>query len=161
MNCMQCGGKTTTARENFAYSSSGLPNITLVGVEVSRCRQCGEFEVSIPRIEDLHRAIALAVVRKPAPVTPAEVRYLRKWLGWSGMDFAAHIGVAPETVSRWENGGLAMRAAADRALRLMVVTRAPLQDYSLELLKAIDPAGATTIRIGMRVDETGWHAEAA
>jgi len=161
MTCDQCGGATTTERENFLYTASGLPNVTLVGVEVVRCPQCGGFEVAIPRIEELHRVIAQAVVRKPAPLTAAEVRFLRKWLGWSGVDFAAHMGVTPETVSRWETDAQPPGSAAERALRLMVVTRAPVQDYSLELLKAIDVNATGPFRVQMQADETGWHPVAA
>jgi len=161
MSCEQCGGPTTTARENFHYTASGLPNVTLLGVEVTRCPTCGAFEVDIPRIEELHRTIAGAVVTKRAPLTAAEIRFLRKWLGWSGVDFAAHMGVAPETVSRWEKGSLGMGAAADRLLRMMVVNKAPVEDYSLEMLKAIDESAPATFRLGVQADEHGWHAVAA
>jgi YgiT-type zinc finger domain-containing protein len=71
MSCEQCGGPTTTARENFHYTASGLSNVTLLGVEVTRCPKCGAFEVDIPRIEELHRTIAAAVVTKRAPLTLA------------------------------------------------------------------------------------------
>jgi len=161
MNCEQCGGPTTTARENFHYSASGLPNVTLIGVQVTRCPKCGAFEVDIPRIEELHRTIAGEVVTKRAPLTPAEIRFLRKWLGWAGVDFAAHMGVTPETVSRWETGSLGVGASADRLLRMMVVNRAPVQDYSLEMLKAIDESASTPFRLGVEADEKGWHAVAA
>lgn len=161
MSCEQCGGATATARENFHYTASGLPNVTLIGVQVSRCPKCGAFEVEIPRIEELHRTIASAVVAKRAPLAAAEIRFLRKWLGWSGVDFAAHMGVTPETVSRWEKGSLSMGAAADRLLRLMIVNKAPVQDYALELLKSIDDSAATTFRLGVEADERGWHAVAA
>jgi len=161
MTCEQCGGPTTTARENFHYTASGLPNVTLLGVEVTRCSKCGAFEVDIPRIEDLHRTIADAVVRKRAPLTPAETRFLRKWLGWSGVDFAAHMGVKPETVSRWEAGSLNMGAAADRLLRLMIVNHAPVQDYSLDLLRSIDDSASAPFRLGVEADKKGWHVVAA
>ncbi|MBZ5637306.1 MAG: helix-turn-helix domain-containing protein [Acidobacteriia bacterium] len=161
MTCEECGGPTTTVRENFHYTASGLPNVTLVGVLVARCPKCGAFEVEIPRIEELHRTIAGAVVTKPAPLTPAEIRFLRKWLGWSGVDFAAHMGVTPETVSRWENSNLGIGAAADRLLRLMIVNQVPVQDYSLEMLKAIDEESAVLFRLGVEADEKGWHAVAA
>ena len=70
-------------------------------------------------------------------------------------------GVAPETVSRWEKGSLSMGAAADRLLRLMVVNKAPVEDYSLEMLKAIDESAPATFRLGVQADESGWHAVAA
>jgi transcriptional regulator with XRE-family HTH domain len=103
----------------------------------------------------------MTVVRKRSPLVPAEIRFLRKWLGWSGVDFAAHIGVTPETVSRWEAGSLAMGAAADRLLRLMIANKAPVQDYSLDILRSIDGNSSATVLIGLEADEHGWHAVAA
>ena len=161
MNCLQCGTEMKTARENYKYEASGLPGITLVGVEVGRCPNCGEYEVLIPSIEDLHRAIAHAVAFKRARLTAAETRFLRKWLGWSGVDFAAHMGVAPETVSRWEGGVAMMAGTADRLLRLMVLSKEPVRDYSLDLLKEVAQDDPAPIRLGMRSDVNGWHAEAA
>ena len=109
-----------TKRENYRYEAVGLSGITLQGVEVSRCGKCGEYEVAIPRIEDLHRAIAEAVISKKDRLTAAEIRFLRKHLGWTGAEFAAHFGAARETVSRWENGTSPMGSTAERLLRMVV-----------------------------------------
>jgi hypothetical protein len=54
-----------------------------------------------------------------------------------------------------------MGAAADRLLRLMVVTQAPVRDYSLDMLKAIDEKVTTPFRLGVEADDKGWHAVAA
>jgi len=94
-------------------------------VEVDRCPKCGAVEIVIPRIEELHRALALAILRKRGRLAAPEVRFLRKYLGWSGADFAKHMGVDAATVSRWENEEQPMGPVADRLLRLMVVTREP------------------------------------
>ncbi len=94
----------------------------------------------IPKIEQLHRAIALAVVSKRPRLTAHEVRFLRKYLGWSGADFAKHMGVTPESVSRWENEREQMSPVADRLLRLMVVTRAPVSEYPLDSLAELEVA---------------------
>src|SRR4051812_40754478 len=123
MKCISCGGAMTVSRENYAYKASGLP-VTLAGIEVRRCKSCGEHDVVIPRIELLHKAIAHAVVGKRSRLTPGEVRFLRTYLGWSGASFALHMGVTAETVSRWENGRDQPSPLADRLLRLMVLTRA-------------------------------------
>jgi hypothetical protein len=72
-----------TKRENYRYEAVGLPGITLQGVEVSRCGKCGEYEIAIPRIEGLHRVIAEAVISKKDRLTAAEIRFLRKHLGWT------------------------------------------------------------------------------
>jgi hypothetical protein len=54
-----------------------------------------------------------------------------------------------------------MGAAADRLLRMMVVNKAPVEDYSLDMLKAIDESAPATFRLGVQADEHGWHAVAA
>jgi putative zinc finger/helix-turn-helix YgiT family protein len=162
MLCMACGAEMKTGRENFRYDACGLPGVTLIGVEVSRCPECGEYEVAIPHIEDLHKAIAQALIRKMSRLTPAEIRYLRKYLGWSGADFAKHMGTTPATVSRWETGTDPIGPVADRLLRLMVVTKDPVSNYSLELLTTITKQPTTQpVRLGLEMDEEGWHAKAA
>ena len=55
--------------------------------------------VVIPHIADLHRVLAHAVVRKSSRLTPAEIRFLRRTLGWSGQDFADRRRAA-----RWPGG---------------------------------------------------------
>ncbi len=159
MKCFECGSRMKTARENFRYGSSGLP-VTLVGVDVSRCAACGEFEVAIPRIEELHRAIAMEVIRKRARLTAKEVRYLRKYLGWLSTEFARHMGVSVGAVSRWENGRDKMGAVADRLLRLMVAHGPPDSDYSLDELTEIVEKDAAPLKLGMRVDREGWQKAA-
>lgn len=160
MKCDACGKPVTSARENYSYSASGLPYVTLVGVEIRRCEACGEHEVVIPKIEQLHRAIALAVVAKRPRLTAAEVRFLRKYLGWSGVDFAKHMGVTAESVSRWENEREQMNPVADRLLRLMVMTRAPVSEYDLDSLAALTDEPAP-IRLRVEAAKGGWKAEAA
>ena len=112
--CLQCGHAMTTRRENVRYDASGLPGVTLVGVEVSRCAHCGEYELAIPHIADLHRVMAHAVVRKSSRLTPIEIRFLGRTQGWSSQDFADYMGTTAETVSRRENGRTPMGGQADR-----------------------------------------------
>ena len=147
-----------TKRENYRYDASGLKGLVLVNVEVSRCQKCGETTVAIPRIEDLHRAIAGTLVRKPGLLDADEIRFLRKYLGWSGVDFASHMGAAPETVSRWESGKITMGPIADRLLRLMVVTTVPVRDYSVDQLRGIGKGTAKQAAMRLKASRTGWAA---
>lgn len=158
MTC-DCGSKMTSAREIVKYDASGLP-VTLVNVEVRRCPKCGDFEVVIPKIEHLHALLAAAVISKASPLAPVEVRFLRKYLGWSGVDFAQHMGTTAETVSRWENGKLQMAATADRLLRTMVAVKAPVANYSLDVLRSIKPRkDAKPLRVGVTLSPSGWKTE--
>ena len=65
MKCLNCGHTMATRRENVKYDASGLHGVTLVGVEVNRCANCGDYQVAIPHIAELHRVMANSVVRKP------------------------------------------------------------------------------------------------
>ena len=135
MQCPSCGGEMTTTRETYHYTDSGLSNIDLHDTEIRRCPSCGEEEVIIPAAESLHRSIAQQLAAKRGKLAPEEIRFLRKQLGFSGVDLAAHMGVAPETVSRWENGGQEIGPVADRLLRLLAITAGTSRG-----LRARDPA---------------------
>ena len=85
-----------------------------------------------------------------------EVRFLRKSLGWSGADFARHMGVAEETVSRWENDATPIGPQADRLLRLMVAHGRLTMQYSTERLARIDPRRALATRLELGVTGDQW-----
>ena len=159
MKCPNCRAEMKSGRENYKDDMCGLPGITLLGVEVRRCPACGEDEVVIPDIEGLHRAIAHAVIRKKERLTLAEIVFLRKWLGLSGVEFARAMDVSPVTVSRWENGRQPMSSMADRMLRLLVVAREPVAGY-LELLPETAKRPAKPQRLGLRAARGVWSVAA-
>lgn len=162
MRCVACGAEMTTQRENYRYTESGLSHIVLRDVEVSRCPQCGEMEVTIPQIEALHQVIAQALIQKSSRLVPEEVRYLRTYLGWSGTDLAAHIGTTPETISRWEHGVTPIGKTADRLLRLLVAQQLPGNEDVRETLRAIAVKKPSQgMRLGLTRDQDGWHAAPA
>ena len=63
-------------------------------------------------------AIARAVVKKPAPLSGPEIRYLRKRLGKKSVDFGRIIGVGEDQVSRWENDRNPPEESADKLIRV-------------------------------------------
>jgi DNA-binding transcriptional regulator YiaG len=52
-------------------------------------------------------------------VTPHDIRRTRRRLALSQAKFAALVGVAPNTVARWERGELGMRPTTARLIRLL------------------------------------------
>jgi putative zinc finger/helix-turn-helix YgiT family protein len=160
MKCMECGGSVTTKREDVKYDFSGLPGVTLKNIEVSRCAECDEYEMAIPRIEELHGLIAGVLIAKRSRLTPEEIRFLRKLLGWSGADFAKAMGTTPETVSRWENGATAMGVQADRLLRLTVAHLKPIDDYGEDQLRNTALTKARPVKLGLRATAKGWREAA-
>ena len=160
MKCFGCGHEMTTRKENVKYDACGLPGVTLVDVDVSRCGHCGQYEVAIPRIEELHRTMAIAVARKSARLTPPEIRFLRTTLGWSGKELADHMGAAPETVSRWEHGKTPIGPQADRLLRLMVLHGTSPESFDLSHLKNVATRAPADLRTRLIGGTVGWTAEA-
>ena len=158
MKCGSCGTAMKSGRENYRYAECGLESVTLVDVEVRRCPECGEYEVEIPRMEELHRFIARTLATKSQRLTPQEVRFLRKFLGFSGADFASALDVTPETVSRWETGKKQMSSVAERALRLMVFVSRPVEEYPLERLAGVARGEAVPVRMKLRESRARWKS---
>jgi putative zinc finger/helix-turn-helix YgiT family protein len=137
IKCVNCGGAMKTARGTHRYTESGLSDVTLDNVDIRTCPECGEREVVIPKIENLHRMIARCLIREPGILKPDVIKFLRKWLGFSSQDFALMMGVRPETVSRWENKESAypLTPTTDRLLRLLVANEEPVERYPVDLFK--------------------------
>jgi putative zinc finger/helix-turn-helix YgiT family protein len=161
MKCLECRTPMKTRKESYPYDECGLKHITLVGVAVTRCPRCGEYEISIPHVEELHRLLAKVLIEKSTRFTGDEVRFLRKSLGWSGTDFGRHMGVAGETVSRWENDAAPIGPQADRLLRFLVAQGRLTIRYPTERLAKIDPKKATATRLTLITQRERWRIQAA
>jgi putative zinc finger/helix-turn-helix YgiT family protein len=146
-------------REDYRYDESGLSNVVLEGITVRRCPGCDAAEPTIPNIEGLHRAIAQALITQPRRLSGEEIRFLRTYLGWTGVDFARHMGVVPTSVSRWENDKEPIGPQAERALRLMVATRDPERSYPLDRLAELSDQ-TDTAEMRMRARGAGWRLAA-
>jgi hypothetical protein len=134
-------------KENYRYDESGLRHVTLVGVEVARCPRCDNFEISIPNIEELHRLIAKILIDKSTRFTGEEVR--------------KHMGVAEETVSRWENDAAPIGPQADRLLRFLVAQGKLTTSYPTERLKEINLSKASATRLKLATKRDHWTVQAA
>jgi len=165
MKCRTCGGEATTRRGNCDYSAASGLSLLLIGVTLVDCASCGEGGVRIPRLGQLHRLIAQALIRKRGRLDPSEVRFLRKWLGLSGRDFARRMGVTPETVSRWESLNSESRrhlgGPAERALRLLVAREEPRADFPAELLDSVGETDAPALALTVVASGKGWRKPTA
>jgi putative zinc finger/helix-turn-helix YgiT family protein len=145
--------------DRYHYVECGLSNIYLAGVTAAVCK-CGEEEVLIPQVEQLHRLIAGDVASREPRLLPEEIRFLRVYLGMSGKTFAAVMSVSPEAVSRWENGRTKMGLISEKLLRLLVISKAgPFDDYGQFELLATKTQKRTKERIFNAVDHT-WRVAA-
>ncbi|MBI4508810.1 MAG: type II toxin-antitoxin system MqsA family antitoxin [Deltaproteobacteria bacterium] len=161
MKCSECGATMKVTHRDHRYTECGLPNVILAGLEFRTCQKCGEEERVMPRLTALHRMIAEAVAEKPARLTGAEVRFLRKHLGWSGEDFANVMGVRQETVSRWETEKERMGVVSERLLRLMALRLRPVEEYPNERLAEVGKEDPRPVSLRLRPNSSGWRMEEA
>ena len=75
-----------------------------------------------PSIEGLHDALAHAIVKKNGQLAPQEIVFRRKSLGWSGVDFAKHMGCDKAQISKWEHGTVKMSKPYELLLREIVAS---------------------------------------
>lgn len=116
--CCACKRTMVGRRQNYQYTESGLSSVVLTNVLVFNC-SCGEIVAELPALEALHSLIAFDLFRKGTLLSGEEVRFMRKWVGYSATHFAGVMGVAKETVSRWENQKTTISKECDRLLRLV------------------------------------------
>jgi putative zinc finger/helix-turn-helix YgiT family protein len=161
MKCAECGGTLKVTGRTYRYVESGLSDVVLHGVQVRTCQKCAEAEVAIPNIADLHRCIAAILVTRKSALAAVELRFLRQFLGHSSKDFAKTLGVAPETLSRWENASRDIPSVVDRVVRLLVVNTPPRTDYSADMLANIRPKPPKHTRMALRLRGDGWEADRA
>jgi DNA-binding transcriptional regulator YiaG len=80
---------------------------------------------------ELVDAVTRKLVLKSERLTSKEIVYLRKQLQLTQTELADHLGgVGQVTVSRWETGDQAMRAPAERLLRVLAYAHVQGKRYS-------------------------------
>lgn len=136
MTCPDCkSSEMVESLENIRYEECGLPYVTLRNIMIERCPECGNELVTIPKVAELHRVLALTLIRKPGRLDPLEITFLRKSLGWSKADFARKVHVQQSQVSRWESTAshTPMGEANDLLLRTLVAMNQDIRDYMEEM----------------------------
>jgi putative transcriptional regulator len=163
MTCSMCDHAKPLAREVITkkYKECGLDNVTLVGVERFACPKCGEEYFGYGNMERLHATIAHLLLRKKDLLMGAEVRFLRKHLGYSGALFAKLIGYDDATLSRLETGAQSITRTFDHLVRFSVASKMPNRDYDLHDL-ILKGTGIETTRIKLKATHEGdWELKAA
>jgi DNA-binding transcriptional regulator YiaG len=161
MNCPQCARPMGSTSDDHLYAECGLVTVMLGDVVVHDCSVCGEKLVALPHVEGLHRAIAMGVVQKRARLTPREVRFLRKYLGWSAPEFARYFGESAETVAAWEDVAAPrpMGEVAERLLRLMVSTTSAGDRLRLADLLELGVEEREPTWLRMELGDAGWRRQ--
>lgn len=120
MKCDLCKGNIVTqSNQRHNYTESGLDNVYLDNIELLVCRKCGDQSPVIPRILDLHAAIARSIALQATPLRGEDLRFLRKQLGMRARDWSRLLRVDTSTFSRWENNEQQMGAQSDALVRFL------------------------------------------
>ena len=118
--CANCGTRAAVVRANYPFKESGL-QVILNGIEIIKCRKCGNEDPIIPRFEQLIRILALAVIYKPYKLRGEEVRFLRHYLRMNGEEFSRLLHIDKTTLSKWENNEDRVGDQSDRLIRTIAL----------------------------------------
>jgi transcriptional regulator with XRE-family HTH domain len=124
---MQGGVKTAVVP---AYDAVGLraPFKVILenAVKVETCTRCGAvLGTYIPDMEGLFYTVVFARALEPRKLTGAEVRFMRKAMGWKATELVKHLGISAEHLSRCENGTKVMALSTEKLFRLYALLRTP------------------------------------
>jgi len=120
--CSNCGVEAKVKTGIYPFHESGLSGVILMGVELIECDACQNVDPIIPDVNDLMRALAWHLTTQKYRLSGEDVRFLRKYLKMSGVEFARILGVDKSTLSKWENDEDPIGTANERLIRSLVLT---------------------------------------
>lgn len=158
MQCQMCGAKSGVKNERIThrFKESGLDNIILTGVEVTHCESCGETLYDFGNLNALHAVIASVLLQKKNNLSGKEMRFLRKFIGFSAANFAHLLKYSPETISRLENSD-EVSDHIDRLIRFVVFSKLPERNYDLHDM-ILSGQGISMEQVRFRRKKDEWLA---
>ena len=99
-----------------------------------RCEKCGATYTAARDLAVLEMAAASEIIES-GEVSPESFRFLRKVLGMRAQDLAPLLQIAPENLSKWENGHARVPPTAWVLLAEMVVAKRDGRGMTEKLLK--------------------------
>jgi DNA-binding transcriptional regulator YiaG len=147
-------GVSENRNEPVAYKISGLSNISLRGLTITRSQICNKEEIIIPARSELHKTIARAILNKPASLSGLEFKFLRKTAGLTIDIIARKLGVVSQTIVLWEASS-ALRLTNDFTARMVFGAALFGESYGVEmpkLFESISQSGARISEIKIRWD---------
>jgi putative zinc finger/helix-turn-helix YgiT family protein len=116
--CVKCRAKevfplatdyTITCKHDGRAYTVRVPDL-----EIATCRKCGERLFTVGNDDRIVAALRVQV----GLLTPQEILKGRHELDMTQQELAEQLGIAKETISRWETGGMIQSRAMDNLLRL-------------------------------------------
>lgn len=124
MKCHKCGGEMEAKTLTKDHVHAGVEfRVVMPGFE---CPADGSWELSPETAKEFERKILLHIATH-GPVTPSTMKLLHSATTLKGHELAALLGIAPETLSRWENGKEPINPTHWSLLAAMVRDKATLR----------------------------------
>lgn len=156
--------KAETKQKSHRYLECGLNNVWISGGFDEIPGPNGERTISIRDLEGLHRCIANCLIKKPAPLTGAEFRFLRNELDLSQSTMGRLCGREERIVREWETRGEAVGEPANTIIRFVYEQRynpsAQFEEVSKTIgqLQALDKE-LHELKFKIKSTESGWEPE--
>ncbi len=110
--------------ETFVYEGFGFP-IKLINCPMKKV--FGEWVLDI-NLSKFQIDILKELIYKPVPLTGTELRFIRKFLELSTIDFGKRVGVSHPAVLKWEKEQVNMNPATEIYIRLYVLQQLQAKD---------------------------------
>lgn len=111
-------------KKTFIFRGLGFP-IKLINVPMRK--MVGEWVLDID-FEKLERAVLECLIRKPAVLNGDELKFIRKFLNMTTVDFGKIFGVSHVAVVKWEHGKTQVSLSTDVCIRLYVLDHLNVKD---------------------------------
>jgi putative zinc finger/helix-turn-helix YgiT family protein len=116
--CVECRAKEVFAQATDYTSTvkhdGRAYTVRVSDLEIPTCRRCGAQVFAVGTDDRI-----IAALRSQARLlTPEDIYKGRDRLEMTQQELAEHLGVAKETISRWETGAMIQSRAMDNLLRL-------------------------------------------
>ena len=128
MKCIECGTQTNDRLLDRELMVELPYRVVLRDSPAAVCPKCGEEYVGIQSPTETFLGLAQWIAKRPGRLHCSEVRFIRNALAWTQEQLGRKLGVAPETVSRWENGKKPVGYQSELALRFLVLVGSEVAD---------------------------------
>ena len=143
----------------FHYTASGLDNIWLKnGYQLHTIGDGTGF--SIRDLDNLHKAIAIGIVEKSAPMIGKEFRFLRIELDLSQKAIGDLMDKSDQMIAKWEKGDHEIPVLADAAMRNLYMESIGSSPISglLNKLKDLDRE-IHELKLELEETQDGWKLQ--
>jgi DNA-binding transcriptional regulator YiaG len=116
--CGKCKGlMEKSVRPEHVEDLGGVVVKILNAVQVFHCGTCHSEMVAIPDMDGLAYATVISRALNPVRLRGPEVKFVRRALDMTQVEFASAMDLTPETVSRWETNARGVGGACEKLTR--------------------------------------------